>query len=158
MCTGAIPFLYLFYINLRIYSRMRQNSQSTVRYFSYNLIMVSNQPKNLLQNEAEQSINHQVLFKSKFYNFTKCFSCIWNHPSGDFQAQFYNGLKCSSSIRNRSSSAKKASNLATILILIGDNFTFVIPAFCSSCLGKLFLISNLNFWLFLPWAISAILS
>ena len=125
---------------------------------SYNLIMVSNQPKNLLQNEAEQSINHQVLFKSKFYNFTKCFSCIWNHPSGDFQAQFYNGLKCSSSIRNRSSSAKKASNLATILILIGDNFTFVIPAFCSSCLGKLFLISNLNFWLFLPWAISAILS
>merc|ERR1719234_1014897 len=31
LCTGAIPFLYLFYINLRIYSRMRQNSQSSVR-------------------------------------------------------------------------------------------------------------------------------
>ena len=136
---------------------------------------------NLLQNEAEQSINHQVLSKFQFHNCLKCFSCIRNHPPGDFQAQFHNclkyfscirnhhwpgdfqaqfhnDLKCCSFIRNRSSSAKKASNLATILILIGDNFTFVSPAFCSSSLGKLFLISHFNFWLFSPWAISTILS
>jgi len=31
LCTGAIPFLYLVYMNLRIYSKMRQTSQSSVR-------------------------------------------------------------------------------------------------------------------------------
>ena len=31
LCTGIIPFSYLSYINLRIYTRMRQTSLSTVR-------------------------------------------------------------------------------------------------------------------------------
>ena len=31
LCTGIIPFSYLSYMNLLIYTRMRQNTQSTVR-------------------------------------------------------------------------------------------------------------------------------
>ena len=31
LCTGIIPFSYLSYMNILIYTRMRQNNQSTVR-------------------------------------------------------------------------------------------------------------------------------
>ena len=31
LCTGIIPFSYLSYMNLLIYTRMRQNNQSSVR-------------------------------------------------------------------------------------------------------------------------------
>ena len=73
LCTGAIPFLFLSYINLRIYSRIRQNSQSSVRFTSFSILMII---------------------------FVPILTVI--------------------SKRNRSISAKKAGNLATILILIGD--------------------------------------
>ena len=73
LCTGAIPFLFLSYINLRIYSRIRQNSQSSVRFTSFSILM--------------------IIFVSILTLISK---------------------------RNRSISAKKAGNLATILILIGD--------------------------------------
>ena len=72
LCTGAIPFLFLSYINLRIYSRIRQNSQSSVRFTSFLILII----------------------------FVSILTLI--------------------SKRNRSISAKKAGNLATILILIGD--------------------------------------
>ena len=73
LCTGAIPFLFLSYINLKIYSRIRQNSQSSVRFTSFSILM--------------------IIFVSILTLISK---------------------------RNRSISAKKAGNLATILILIGD--------------------------------------
>ena len=42
LCTGIIPFSYLSYMNLRIYTRMRQTSLSTVRSRSSSTKKASN--------------------------------------------------------------------------------------------------------------------
>ena len=40
LCTGVIPFIYLAYVNLLIYTKMRQNSLSSVRSrFCYNILV-----------------------------------------------------------------------------------------------------------------------
>ena len=92
------------------------------------------QPKDLLQNETKQSILRQVLMITNS-KFISVFNMLTSQTSSSYKyiiwyiiGNLTSHYICINNackpliIRNRSSSAKKAGNLATILILIGGYY------------------------------------
>ena len=81
LCTGIIPFSYLSYINLRIYTRMRQTSLSTVRSRSSTtkkasnlaavLIVIGEKPLSLTTWGAKADIN--IFFFESYFNLMNNF-------------------------------------------------------------------------------------
>ena len=153
MFTGPglkISQVFLSFSTFRDLSQIFIFDPQVVVHWGHSLpLPLLHQPKDLLKNETKQSILRQVLMISKFIfvfdmkmtshqnsqSSVRCFSVPNSHLSSICPPHYIHiNYACKALIRNRSSSAKKAGNLATILILIGGYYCcwllLIVDHFC----------------------------